>query len=188
MDENQAIEQLLKGDFDALTWLVERFQLKALRTAFLITGERSLAEDVVQAKFVQLPKSIHSFDPQRSFEPWFLRSVANAAVTAVNRDRRTIPFTDVLPGEHWLEQLIETDTIDQKLRQRELEEEVWIGLQKLSPGERAAIVMRYFLEMSEEEMARHGDVARGTIKWRLNAARGKLKRWFKSDPRKEIRE
>lgn len=188
MDENQAIRQLLSGEFEGLAWLVERYQLKALRTAFLITGERVLAEDVVQTKFIQLPRAIRTFDPQRSFEPWFLRSVANAAVTAVNHRSKTLSFADVSPDEHWLEKFAGAEGLDQKLRQRELEEEVWAGLQKLAPTERAAIVMRYYLEMSEEEMARHADVARGTIKWRLHAARGKLRRWFKSDPRKETGE
>ncbi len=49
-------------------------------------------------------------------------------------------------------------------------------MQKLSPRQRAVIVQRYYLEMSEKEMAAEAGVARGTIKWLLNAARERLRR------------
>lgn len=48
-------------------------------------------------------------------------------------------------------------------------------MQKLSPRQRAVIVWRYFLEMSEKEMAVEAGAATGTIKWLLNAARERLR-------------
>jgi len=45
----------------------------------------------------------------------------------------------------------------------------------LSPRQRAVIVQRYFLEMSEKEMAVESGAAVGTIKWLLNAARERLR-------------
>jgi len=43
------------------------------------------------------------------------------------------------------------------------------------PRQRAAVVLRYFLEMSEKEMTEILAVAPGTVKWLLNAARGRLR-------------
>ena len=48
-------------------------------------------------------------------------------------------------------------------------------MQKLSPRQRAVIVQRYFLEMSEKEMAKDAGSAVGTVKWMLNAARERLR-------------
>ena len=48
-------------------------------------------------------------------------------------------------------------------------------MQKLSPRQRAVIVQRYFLGMSESEMAQESDAAAGTIKWLLNAARERMR-------------
>jgi DNA-directed RNA polymerase specialized sigma24 family protein len=48
-------------------------------------------------------------------------------------------------------------------------------MQKLSPRQRAVIVQRYYLEMSEKEMAAESGTAVGTIKWLLNAARERLR-------------
>jgi RNA polymerase sigma-70 factor (ECF subfamily) len=48
-------------------------------------------------------------------------------------------------------------------------------MEKLTPRQRAAIVQRYFLEMSEKEMARELGSPTGTVKWLLNSARNKLR-------------
>jgi RNA polymerase sigma-70 factor (ECF subfamily) len=48
-------------------------------------------------------------------------------------------------------------------------------MQKLSPRQRAVLVQRYFLEMSEADMAKESGTAKGTIKWLLNAARERLR-------------
>jgi RNA polymerase sigma-70 factor (ECF subfamily) len=186
MDETQAINFLINHDLEGLAWLVERHQLKALRTAFLITGERRSAEDVVQEKFVQLPRSISSFDRTRAFEPWFLRGVVNSAIRAVNRGNRMVSTADLSDAENWLEKLADdAQGLELGIQQQEFEQTVWDGLQKLAPVQRTSIVMRYYLGMSEAEMAEREAVPAGTIKWRLSTARKRLRRWFGSDPRKE---
>ncbi|MGB7872888.1 MAG: sigma factor-like helix-turn-helix DNA-binding protein [Anaerolineales bacterium] len=53
--------------------------------------------------------------------------------------------------------------------------EIIRSLSKLSPRQRAVIVQRYYLEMSEQEMAQALEVAPGTIKWLLHAARARLR-------------
>ncbi len=80
MDEKQAIQRLKNGDIGGLEFLVSRYQEKAVRMAYLITRDVGMAEDVVQDSFIQAYRSIDGFDWARSFEPWFLRSVANASV------------------------------------------------------------------------------------------------------------
>ena len=49
------------------------------------------------------------------------------------------------------------------------------ALSRLSPRQRAVIVQRYYLGMSEKEMALQLEVASGTVKWLLNAARERLR-------------
>jgi RNA polymerase sigma-70 factor (ECF subfamily) len=185
MDEKQAIDRLLTKDYEGLAWLIERYQLKALRTAFLITHERALADDVVQDKFACLPETILSFDRARLFEPWFLRGVVNAALSAVSR-RQDISLEDSQEAERWLENLVaQAPGPEDRLQQAELEGHIWQQMQQLPPQQRAVIVMRYYLEMSEAEMAEVADVPKGTIKWRLNTARARLQKLLSPDPQKE---
>jgi len=73
----------------------------------------------------------------------------------------------------------------EQAQQAQLEQRIWQQMQQLSPQQRAVIVMRYYLEMSEAEMAEVAAVPKGTIKWRLNAARTRLQKLLSPDPRKE---
>lgn len=57
-------------------------------------------------------------------------------------------------------------------------------MQKLSPRQRAVIVQRYFLEMSEKEMAEESDTAAGTVKWLLHAARRNLRSLLRKEVEK----
>ena len=186
MDEKQAIQILIKHEPAGLVWLVDHYQVKALRTAFLIIGERQQAEDVVQEVCIDLPDLIRSFDPERPFAPWFMRVVVNRSLRSCLHQQRWVRLPDRDETDAWLETLI--DPIpgpEEKLQQSEQAALLWDHLRALNSEQRAAIVMRYYLQMSEQEMAEITSVPAGTIKWRLSAARGQLRKLIKVDPRKE---
>jgi RNA polymerase sigma-70 factor, ECF subfamily len=187
MDEKQAIQRILKNDPGAFAWAVETYQLKALRAAYLITRDRHSAEDVVQDVFLDLPELLQSFDSERPLEPWLMRVVVNRTLRSLARDRRLEQWPDVNEAETLTTRWIESQpTPETAAEQRELEENLWAQMQALSPEQRAAIVMRYYLQLSEQEMAALADVPAGTIKWRLSSARKKLRALLGTDPRKDV--
>jgi RNA polymerase sigma-70 factor (ECF subfamily) len=174
MDEREAIARLRRGDLAGLELLVHTHQDEAKRTAYLITGDAALAEDIVQAAFLRAAERIHQFDSRRPFAPWFLRSVANDALRAATRRRRQLP----LDGEARAaaEQLASPRPGPSELvEEAETREEMWAALSQLSPPLRAAVVLRYYLGLSEAEAAEQLDCAPGTIKSRLHAARRHLR-------------
>jgi RNA polymerase sigma-70 factor (ECF subfamily) len=188
MDEQHAIQRTKQGDPSALTWLVERYQLKALRTAYLITCDHSHAEDAVQDVFLDLPELLRSFDARRPLEPWLMRVVVNRTLRLLARDKHLIHLPDARESEEWTAQWTDdVSTPESAVQQRELEDELWQQMQKLSAEQRAALVARYYLQMSEAEMASLADVPAGTIKWRLSKARARLRQLFGDDPRKEMK-
>ena len=85
MDERQAIEHLQRGDIRGLEALVRLHQVRAIRTAYLFTRERQLAQDIVQAAFLRAYERIGQLDPHRPFGPWFLTSVLHDAIKAAAR-------------------------------------------------------------------------------------------------------
>lgn len=183
LNERTAIRQMKRGDIAGLAVLVKRYEVKAVRTAYLITQDRALAEDVVQSTFLRLYQRAGQFDDRRPFAPYLLRSVANAAIQAAQRRERDLPldapvgaptggdtaitFADLLPDV--------APGPDDEVEQEELRAAVWEALEKLSPGQRAAIVLRYFADLSDEEMSDALEVAPGTVRWRLHAARKQLR-------------
>jgi RNA polymerase sigma-70 factor (ECF subfamily) len=174
MDEKQAIQQLKQGDIGGLEFLVNQFQLKAVRVSYLITRDWSLAEEVVQETFIHVFHSIRSFDENYPFEPWFLRSVINASVKMMQRSAWQIEVRDESDQSLFAELISRVESVEEQIESIELQNQVWDAMEKLSPRQRAVIVQRYYLEMSEKEMAAESGAAVGTIKWLLNAARERL--------------
>ena len=175
MDEKQAIQRLKQGDIGGLEFLVARYQVKAVRTAWLITRDAGLAEDVVQDSFLQAFRAISGFDSTRAFEPWFLRSVVNAAVKMMQRSAKQVEAGEEADESFLAEFAARVESVEEQVESIEVQEQIWNAMQKLSPRQRAVIVQRYFLEMSEKEMAEQTGSAVGTVKWMLNAAREKLR-------------
>ena len=172
MDDLEAIRLLKSGDLRGLEALMERYQVKAARAAFLITHDKAVAQDVVQETFIRIHDRIHQFDPSYPFEPYLIRSVIHASLNAIRGDRK---FTS-LDDQNELENLLDrAASIESQVEFTQLQQEVLNALSKLSPRQRAVIVQRYYLEMSEREMALTLDAAPGTVKWLLNAARDRLR-------------
>jgi RNA polymerase sigma-70 factor, ECF subfamily len=179
MDEQQAIQALKRGDINGLETLVAGYQVKAIRTAYLITRDSHLAQDVVQDVFLRVYHSIGGFDASRPFEPWFIRSVVNASLKAAQKTARQLPLD---ADETWLEEwLVEQQSVEAQIESAESDQKLWQAMQELSPRQRAVIVQRYFLEMSEKEMAEELEAAPGTVKWMLNAARERLRKLLGSE-------
>jgi RNA polymerase sigma-70 factor (ECF subfamily) len=176
MDEKQAIQRLKNGDISGLEFLVNCHQVKAVRTAYLITRDIGLSEDVVQDSFIQAYRAIRGFDPTRPFEPWFMRSVVNASVKMMQKSARQVQVGDDAEAENFFTELTQrVESIELQVESIEIQDRIWDAMQKLSPRQRAVIVQRYFLEMSEAEMAKESGTAAGTVKWMLNAARERLR-------------
>jgi len=178
MEERRGIARLRGGDLGGVGVLVRRYQDEALRTAYLVTRDRALAEDVVQEAFLRAAERIDQFDRSRPFAPWFLRSVVHAAVKLAVRREREVGIGG--PGEGdaggLFALLADPSEGPEDLAERaERREVVWKALGALSPGQRAALIQRYYLGLSEAEMAAAMVCPTGTVKWRLHAARAALR-------------
>lgn len=176
MNEQQAVARLKQGDIGGLETLVRVYGVRAVRAAALITHDQPLAEDIVQAAFIRAYERIHQFDEARAFGPWFLRSVVNDAVKAVTRRKPMIPLSEESAREHDSVTLIDpTPDPDELLEQAETQAAVCDALAQLPPQQRAAIVLYYYLNLTESEIAAEQDCPRGTVKWRLHQARRTLR-------------
>jgi RNA polymerase sigma-70 factor (ECF subfamily) len=174
MNEQVAIDALLRGDLSGLAFLVRQYQLKAVRVAFLIIHDEGLAQEVVQNAFLRTAERIEQFDRKRPFEPWFMRIVVNDAIKAVKRGPSLVSID---AGEDTFQTQLQSQlpSPEEMVTMTERNEAVWQALTRLTPKQRAAVVMRYYLELSEAEMAKELEIAPGTVKWRLHTARERLR-------------
>jgi RNA polymerase sigma-70 factor (ECF subfamily) len=173
MDEATAIRRLKGGDFSGLEYLMHQYQVKATRAAFLITGDEAQAEDAVQDVFLRIFRHPNRLDDSRPLEPYLMRSVINAALNACRSERNLVSLESNADA---VERLIEqAASVESGVEYSQLKRNILEALGQLPPRQRAAIVQRYYLDMSEKEMALALDAAPGTVKWLLNSARTTLR-------------
>lgn len=177
MDTDSIFARLREGDAGALEELVRQHQARALRTAYLVTGDRSLAEDVVQEAFLRVYAKADQFDVRRPFEPWFLRIVSNDALKAAAARGRMASLDETKGSMPSLAELL-PDPVPGPDRQAEIKEmraSLWAAVCRLSPAQRAVVVQRYYLGLTEREAASEGGRAAGTVKHLLHRARERLR-------------
>jgi RNA polymerase sigma-70 factor, ECF subfamily len=180
MEDLPAIHRLKRGDMSGLECLIARYQQKALRTAFLITHDEPMAEDVVQDAFVRFYQRAQYFDEARPFEPYFLRTVVNTALNCIERTKKERYLADEDTSE--LKSLLEqASSVEEQVEFNTLKWQIMEVLEELPPRQRAVIIQRYYLEMNEKEMSEVLDSPRGTVKWLLNAARARLRSLLDSE-------
>ena len=174
MDDQTAISRLNQGDLKGLEHLVNRYQVQAVHTAYTILYDRALAEDVAQGAFVKVAERIHQFDEERSFAPWFFRIVVNDALKLVKKQKRHESLDEpVLQLAEWLAD--QGSTPEKLIEQEETRQTVLEAIRSLPPEQRAVIVMRYYLDMSEADMSIEMKRPFSTIKWWLRDARKRLR-------------
>lgn len=183
MDEREAIGRLKGGDIGGLEPLMGLYHTRAVRTAYLIARDRAVAEDVAQGAFVRAYEKIGQFDAGRPFGPWFMKIVVNDAVKAASGRERT-GYLGMDGAEEYLARLADPGAGPHDLAEAaEVRRRVWRAMEELSPVQRAAIVQRYYLGMTEAEMAGRSGSPPGTIKRRLYDARKGLSKLLRPQSR-----
>ena len=171
MSDRLDMERMKEGDINALGKLVSRYQTSALRAAYLVTHELTLAEDVVSGAFLRVFERAQQFDPTRPFGPWFYRIVVNDAIKATQRRDRT---TTVDHAEDTGGSDESTDPEAASILNEE-RRAVREALERLTPAQRGVVVMRYFLDLSEAEMVERTGRMPGTVKRHLHDARARMR-------------
>ncbi|MEO8288915.1 MAG: RNA polymerase sigma factor [Chloroflexota bacterium] len=178
MDDTVAIQRLQHRDIGGLDELMLRYQLRAIRAAYLVCRDPSMAEDIVQTAFLRAYERIDQFDSSRPFGPWFLRSVVNDAIQATVREQRTIPLdTDIQiqivgSSTHW--KSTGANVVEQ-IERLETGAEIRAAIAQLPVKQRAAIVLRYYLDLTDDEISARLNSTPSTVRWRLHAARMRLR-------------
>jgi RNA polymerase sigma factor (sigma-70 family) len=161
------------GDLPAYEQIVVQHQRTAFRVAWLITRSSADAEEAAQDAFLKAYRSLGRFREGAPFRPWLLRIVANEArnrrVAEGRRERLALRALEDARG------LDAARSPERELLAAETHDELIAALGRLAERDRLAIAYRYFLDLSEAEMAAALGCRRGTVKSRLSRALGRLR-------------
>ena len=153
------------GDRAAFRRLYDTFQSQVYSTAlYFMGGNAASAEDITQDVFVKLFSRIRQFRNEAAFSTWLHRLVVNACMDELRKGKR---FVEDPMSERGGDGAAE-GRFDDELERTETIEAVQSALAGLSPKLRTAISMKYFQDLSYEEMAAALNCSMGTVASRLS--------------------
>jgi RNA polymerase sigma-70 factor (ECF subfamily) len=172
LNEQEQILSAKSGDVAAFETLVRSHQQIALRVAYLVVGNASLAEDVTQEAFFKAFRALPRFREDGVFRPWLLRIVRNEALNQRRRRGRQERLTLRLsqdPVSGGAAPSPETTVLAEVER-----ETVLAAIGALPQRHQEIVGLRYLLGLSEAETAATLGVPLGTVKSRTARALDRL--------------
>jgi RNA polymerase sigma-70 factor (ECF subfamily) len=164
LTEKQILEVVQKGDKDAYQEIVVRYMQSAYYVALGFVHNQQDALDISQDAFIRAFRRIKKFDTEKPFFPWFYKILKNLCFDHFKRQQRRgeVPLENV--------RILEVEDED-----REMKKAVWKGIEELPPEQKEIIILRYFRQLSYQEMAEILDKPIGTIMSSLYYAKKRLK-------------
>jgi RNA polymerase sigma-70 factor (ECF subfamily) len=179
--DQELLNRCLTGEDSAWEALLRGYTRKIYNLCYRFTGRVEEAEDLTQEVFIKVFQTLKSYDAaQGSFSTWLNRVARNHLVDHYRRTRKDrvtssledeLPMAEEKPSPH-LEPAGQVES-------RERREILQLGLDKLSPDLREAVILRDLHDLDYEEIALVLKVPQGTVKSRINRGRLELGRVLK---------
>jgi len=168
LSEREILLLVKKGKKEAYQAIVERYMKKAYYIALGFVRNPQDALDISQEAFIKAFRRIKSFDIERPFFPWFYKLMKNFCLDHLKRRSRIqeVPLDEgrVLKEEH---------------EDREMKEVLWRGIESLPVEQREVIILRYFQQLSYQEISEVMGKPVGTVMSSLFYAKKRLKETIK---------
>ncbi len=167
-------EKWQHGDVSAFETLYRQYEKLVYRTAYLITGDKEAANDALQEVFISVWKSRHTYDPNKGkLTTWLHRITVNQCSkkkavkmpTTVSLEEKGIDLPEMKHSYQPEDVLINKLEYDRLLK----------AMEALDTKHRSVLVLRYFNDLSYQEIAEALEIPLGTVKSRLNQSLRYLK-------------
>lgn len=158
-----------KGDQAAFMNIVDAFQRPVYNLCYRMLGDAVLAEDAAQETFLRVYTKLDTYRENRKFSSWLLSIASHYCIDQIRKRRYQMVSWDDLPPWRWLP-TNDPEPEDMVLT-HESHDTLHILINNLPPDYRAAVILRYWHEMSYEEIAEALDSSVSAIKSRLFRAR-----------------
>ena len=138
----------------------------ALRFALMLTGDRALSEDLVQEAFVRVAVKLDAVRDPSAFGAYLTRAVANLAKSHFRHQQVAKKYTRTVDVTQLVEAPADVETSDELL----------LALRRLPMQQRSVLVLRYYNDLSQDEIAEILDCPVGTVKSQISRGLARLRK------------
>lgn len=165
-DDATVIRRCLEGDSNAFGILIDRYQKALFNTALRMTGDTEEAADISQETFVKAYQRLSEYRPEHKFFSWIYRILVNDTLNRLKQRNKT----QSIEAEFTSDDRLPDEQLDDKRQSSRIES----ALRELAFDQRIVIVLRYFNDMTYQEMSAILSLPEKTVKSRLYSARQNL--------------
>ena len=164
------VERCRKGDRDAFTELVIRYQTPIYNAAFWVLRKVEDANDITQIVFLRVWERLDEYDSQYKFFSWIYRIAVNESLNLLRRGRREEALDEDFDVPD-----AESANPESQLAGTQQSKQVQRALMKMSTNDRLVLTLRHFSDCSYQEIGQILDLDEKTVKSRLFEARQRLR-------------
>ena len=175
-DENAWVVQAQQGNDDAFTQLVEAYQKPVYNLCYRMLGEPDTAEDAAQETFLRAYQNLYRYDSSRAFGTWILSIAAHYCIDRLRKKKFSVFSMDAEDEDGTPFEVADPASPDPEVESVKKEDRARLHLllKDLEPTDRAAVIMRYWYDYSEVEIAQSLKLTVSAVKSRLHRSRKAL--------------
>ena len=166
-DDSIIVGNSLDGDPASFGILVNKYSQAIFNLTFRMLGDRDDAADMTQSTFTKAFENLHTFNRKQKFFSWLYRIAINESLNALEKRKPTGDIPENLPSRE-----LAPDDAVHALEEQEL---VRRALMALTPEYRSVVSLRYFTELTYEQMSVTLGISEKKVKSRLFSARQQLR-------------
>ncbi|MGX4601299.1 sigma-70 family RNA polymerase sigma factor [Faecalimicrobium sp. JNUCC 81] len=170
LSEERLIKKSIKGDGECFEELVKKYKFYLYKVAYSYTKNEDKALDLIQECTYRAWKNIKNLKQESSFKPWISKILVNIAITTIKKESKII-ISEI------------DENIVHVKKDISIEEKVDIheAIDTLKPEYKMVIILKYFDDMTIEEIAYVMEIPINTVKSHLRRARQSMKNILKED-------
>ena len=173
-EEQIWLEEARRGDKEAFGRLVEAYQIPVYNLAYRMLSNRGEAEEAAQEVFIRAYTKLDTYDPRRKFSTWILSITSNYCIDLIRKRRALLLSIDHPLPPHPALMSDRDQGPEARTVAGETEEMVQALLDELPDDYRQTVVLRYWYDLSYQEIAEIMDTTVSAIKSRLFRARRQM--------------
>ncbi len=178
------INQIIEGDTNAFSVLVERYKDLVFTLALRMVKNREEAEEVSQDTFIKVFKSLSKFKGDSKFSTWIYRVAYNTCLDRLKKIKRE--YNVVAIDEYTEHQIKTLDNALDQMEAQEHKDKIQKCLQLLPSDDSFLLTLYYFEEQSLEEISKVVGLTANNVKVKLFRSRKKLTTILKEQLEPEI--
>lgn len=178
------INQIVEGDTNAFTVLVDRYKDLVFTLALRMLKNREEAEEVAQDTFIKAYKSLDRFKGDSKFSTWIYRVAYNSSLDRIKKNKKHLNNVEI--NEFTAHQVITIDNALDAMETQEREASIKKSIDLLPSEDGFLLTLYYFDDLSLDEISKIVGISANTIKVKLFRCRKKLATILKSQLEPEI--